>query len=1112
MTAARTDKRIRLMNEIVNGVKAIKMFTWEQSFTKMAEEARKAEIDVIRHTSYYRAFNFSFFFTASRFILLSTFLVFGFTGQILTAEKAFICLSLYNTVRLSMTLFFPFAISSFGEAKVSVSRIRDFLLMEERATGKTSRSIHASDSKVSVEISGVSGKWKIDETENTLSEIYFKIRPGQLVAVIGPVGSGKSSLLQAILGELPILCGGIDIHGDISFSPQEPWVFSGSVEDNILFGKPYNKSRYLSVIKACALEHDLAQWSHGDKTLVGEKGVALSGGQKARVTLARAVYRNADCYLLDDPLSAVDAHVGKHLFQKCIRGFLKDSAIILVTHQLQYLKDADLIVVLKQGKIQETGTFQHLAKNGLDFSAFLTLEEEEKKEEEEDIFSEEDILLLKGREPVRKQSTFSDQFTIDSRNKFEQEKPDIKGFCRPNTLIRARTLSVGSDISQISNLREEIDSLTRDYEEARKPVAIKEDKSVGTVKGGLYIAYFKSGGNCCTVIFILFVNLLCQGLYSGSDIWISYWTSIEEKELLIELEELPAPILSNITFPRINVSVNYEEEWANPNNYNSHYFNLGIYAALVGALVIASMIRTVHFFVVCMQASVNLHNSMFTKVVQAQCRFFDVNPVGRILNRFSKDVGSMDELLPPAFFDAFTIFLNILGIMAVIFAVRPWVILPTLLLGIIFILLRRFYMRSARDIKRIEGIARSPVFSHLSTSLNGLTSIRAFNAEEMLRTEFDRLQDIHTSAWFAFISGTRWFGVWLDWIVVIYLACVVFSFLVLGGDLVGGDVGLAISSCITLTGMLQWGVRQSAEVENLMTSVERIMEYSRLEQEAPATINETKPPESWPCRGVIEFKDVKLRYAETEPMVLKGIDFKTHSAEKIGIVGRTGAGKSSIITALFRLAEPTGSIYIDGVDVLKIGLKDLRSTISIIPQDPLLFTGSLRRNLDPFNEFSDDMIWKVLKEVHMFEPVSELKHGIETEMSEGGTNFSLGQRQLVCLARASLRHNPVLVLDEATANVDPRTDKFIQEQIRTRFRDCTVLTIAHRLNTIMDSDRILVLGDGKIVEFDTPYNLLCKEDGVLAELAEQTGNENLRKLKEIAAISNMKDHSDIRED
>lgn len=634
--------------------------------------------------------------------------------------------------------------------------------------------------------------------------------------------------------------------------------------------------------------------------------------------------------------------------------------------------------------------------------------------------------------------------------------------------------------------------------DGKKPTQVKETRSEGSVKLKVYVDYFKSGGNWFAFMFMIVSNIVCQLLYSGGDVWISHWTSQEQIDLMSGISISASSNATLLPLPP-SFPANASQLEFNPEmNRSQHYFNLGIYAAIVIVLCIFSMVRNLFFFYLCMSASINLHNSMFNKIIRAPCRFFDVNPIGRILNRFSKDMGAMDELLPSVFFDVVTIAVNIAGIMIVIFSVRPWVMLPTLFLGFIFIFLRKFYMASCRDIKRLEGISRSPVFSQLSTSLHGLTTIRAFSAEEMLQGKFDRQQDIHTSAWFAFISSTRWFGVWLDWIVVFYLAAVVYSFLVAGEDLVGGDVGLAISSCIMLTGMLQWGVRQSGEVENLMTSVERVMEYSQLEEEAKAVQEDNRPPPSWPNQGVIHFQDVCLRYDKEEKLVLNGVNFKTKAREKIGIVGRTGAGKSSLVTALFRLAEPSGSILIDGVDVLSIGLDDLRSRVSIIPQEPLLFTGTLRRNLDPFCQHTDNQVWNVLQEVHLAKAVTDLKNGLDTEMSEGGSNLSVGQRQLVCLARAILRKNNILVLDEATANVDPKTDALIQERIRTRFLECTVITIAHRLHTIMDSDRIIVMDKGRVVEFGVPYDLMADPNGVLSELANQTGESSKQRLMDIA--------------
>merc|ERR1719270_1833913 len=455
----------------------------------------------------------------------------------------------------------------------------------------------------------------------------------------------------------------------------------------------------------------------------------------------------------------------------------------------------------------------------------------------------------------------------------------------------------------------DMESVTGKNEKSLKedPKQVKEQRSTGSVKASVYSKYFTSGGGWISVIFMIVINIICQALYSGSDIWLSYWTSIEEIKLLNN----NSLSKSNHVLPVPSITTSYDNstlvtDLIEHDLESEHFFNLGIYAAIVLSLIVTSMIRTIHFFYLCMRSSVKLHDSTFNRLLRAPCRFFDTNPVGRILNRFSKDMGSMDELLPPAFFDCFTIGLTIIGIMAVIFAVRPWVIIPTIVLGILFVWLRTFYMHSSRDIKRLEGIARSPVFSQLSTSLQGLTTIRAFSAEPLLRSEFDYQQDLHTSTWFAFLSATRWFGVWLDWIVCVYIGVVVYSFLVLGGDVLGGEVGLAISNCILLTGMLQWGVRQSAEVENLMTAVERVMEYTKLPQEEEPSKPDNVPEKSWPSKGVIQFDEVFLRYDKDEKDVLKGVNFKTVENEKIGIVGRTGAGKSSLLTAVLRLAEPTG--------------------------------------------------------------------------------------------------------------------------------------------------------------------------------------------------------------
>ena len=454
-----------------------------------------------------------------------------------------------------------------------------------------------------VVLNSVSGKWNSDETEMTLDSVTLSATSGKLIAIIGSVGAGKSSIIQAILGEFPTSKGNISINGKISYSSQEAWVFSGSVKDNILFGAEFDKKRYWKVIEACALTHDLNQWEFGDKTLVGERGVSLSGGQKARVNLARAIYREADTYLLDDPLSAVDVHVGRHLFNNCIRGYLKNRAVILVTHQLQYLQDADEIIVMRKGEVEDKGTFKDLIQNGMDFSSFLAEEEKEEKDNEED-----DVKM------------------IEKRNR--------------TLSLSSEAISLMSEISQSkwhNQIKKEIvtdtDSVTGKNEKSLKedPKQVKEQRSTGSVKASVYSKYFTSGGGWISVIFMIVINIICQALYSGSDIWLSYWTNKEELKIIernSSIQEvfhtLPAPSIQNHDNYTIITDL-FEED-----DLEEHFFNLGIYAAIVLSLIVTSMIRTIHFFYLCMRSSVKLHDSTFNRLLRAPCRFFDTNPVGML--------------------------------------------------------------------------------------------------------------------------------------------------------------------------------------------------------------------------------------------------------------------------------------------------------------------------------------------------------------------------------------------------------------------------------------------------------------------------------------------------
>lgn len=652
-------------------------------------------------------------------------------------------------------------------------------------------------------------------------------------------------------------------------------------------------------------------------------------------------------------------------------------------------------------------------------------------------------------------------------NKTQEDEKTSRPPSAPISRSNSRTGSITSLNSYIS-----IDT------SQLEPDEMAEMRSTGNVAGKVYGNYFRAGGNWCVIFIVIMLCALSQLAASGGDFFIARWVDIEENYM--------------------NQTENGVVE--DPNSPLTRLECIYIFTGLTVLTISVTLIRSFTFFGTCMRASMRLHDNMFRSISRATMRFFNTNTSGRVLNRFSKDIGAVDEMLPTALIDCLQIGLSLLGIIIVVAIANVWLLIPTVVVGIIFYYLRIFYLATSRSVKRLEGVTRSPVFAHLSATLQGLPTIRAFEAGEILTEEFDRHQDLHSSAWYIFIASSRAFGFWLDVFCVIYIVLVTLSFLVMDnysrGSMDGGYVGLAITQSIGLTGMFQWGMRQSAELENQMTSVERILEYSKVDSEPPLESTPDKKPKSdWPQEGKVEFKNVYLRYSPLESPVLKNLNFVIYPREKIGIVGRTGAGKSSLIQALFRLVEVEGSIEIDGVDTSEIGLHDLRSKISIIPQEPFLFSGSLRRNLDPFDSYTDEVLWRALEEVELKEM------GLEANVNEGGSNLSVGQRQLVCLARAIVRNNPILVLDEATANVDPRTDELIQTTIRKKFEKCTVLTIAHRLNTVMDSDRILVMDAGCAKEFDHPHVLLQKESSYLKKMVQETGKAMAEALAGVARES-----------
>ncbi|XP_072399246.1 probable multidrug resistance-associated protein lethal(2)03659 [Diabrotica undecimpunctata] len=1073
-TANRTDERVRLMNEIITGIQVIKMYTWEYPFTKLVEFVRMKEMKYIRFTSIIRAILMSCALLLNRCAVGICILVYVLTGNTLTATYAYAITSYYRLL-YTVTNYFPSAVSLSAELYVSIKRIQTFLLYDEVSaeiapptetfsTSKGSKLWLTGGSKAtlntgskltlsgeprlrgpdaSISIRNASAKWLKSLNENNLDNINFDVIAGNVVAVIGTVGSGKTTLLHVIMKELELQSGSVNVRGIVSYASQEPWLFGGSIRQNILFGQKFDQRKYDDVVRACALKRDFNLLPHGDRTLAGERGVTLSGGQRARINLARAVYKDADIYLLDDPLSAVDTHVGKQLFDECICGYLSSKCVVLVTHQLQFLKKVKNIYLMNNGRIEVSGPYSLLKNSNSEYSKLLANIEDEEEE-------------------VRR---------------------------------RSRMISMSS----------ESEGMDDDLQ-----IMNKEKIGSGTISKRVYVNFAKAGGNVLKVVALIFAFLFSQLLDSSAEYFVSIWVNVQQRmshlsnvSQILEISNATDVITTtslplNSTATTLNLTNDdpYADWWLTPIFTDNTMFYYGI---LVLVIIILVLTRSLAFYSWSLTASTRLHNKMFANVVYSPMRFFNVNPSGRILNRFSKDIGSIDEALPRTLLDTVQIGLMAIANSFVIGTLTVWILIPTILIAILFYFIRKVYVSTSRNVKRVESVTRSPVFTHLSASLQGLTTIRAFKAQEILKNEFDNYQNLNSAAYFLYFSCARTFGYWLDFFCLIYFTMVLASLIFIEGEQYGGNMGLALTQAMAITGILQYGMRQWSEFENQMTSVERVQEYADLVQEEDN--NSSEPAKTWPEEGKIEFNNMSLKYAPEDPAVLKGLNFVIQPKEKVGIVGRTGAGKSSLIQALFRLAHIDGSILIDRVDTKKISLRSLRSKISIIPQEPVLFSGTLRKNLDPFDEYSDEVLWNALEEVELKHAVDELPSALDSKMAEGGSNFSVGQRQLVCLARAIIRNNKILVLDEATANVDPHTDGLIQKTIRQKFAECTVLTIAHRLHTIMDCDKVLVMDAGKNVEFDHPHDLLQDTKGIFYSLVMKTGKATAKNLIAVAEQS-----------
>ncbi|XP_040858085.1 cystic fibrosis transmembrane conductance regulator [Ochotona curzoniae] len=1184
--AGKINERLVITSEMIENIQSVKAYCWEEAMEKVIENLRQTELKLTRKAAYVRYFNSSAFFFSGFSVVFLSVLPYALTKGIIL-RKIFTTISFCIVLRMAVTRQFPWAVQTWYDSLGAINKIQDFLQKQEYKT------LEYNLTTTEVVMDNVTAYWeegfgelfekakqnnsdrKISNGDNNLffnnfsllgapvlKDISFKIERGQLLAVAGSTGAGKTSLLMMIMGELEPSEGKIRHSGRISFCSQFSWIMPGTIKENIIFGVSYDEYRYKSVIKACQLEEDISKFTEKDNAVLGEGGVTLSGGQRARISLARAVYKDADLYLLDSPFGYLDVLTEKEIFESCVCKLMANKTRILVTSKMEHLKKADKILILHEGSSYFYGTFSELQNLRPDFSSKLM------GYDSFDQFSAERRNSI-ITETLRRFSIEGDAAVSWNESKKQSFKQNAEfGEKRKNSILNPinsiRKFSVVQKTPlPMNGIEEDTDesgerrlSLVPDSEQGEailpRSNMINTGPTLQSRRRQSVLNLMTHSANQGpsihrrTTTTARKMSLAPQTNFTEMDIYsrrlsqesgLEISEEINEEDLkecfIDDVDNIPAVTTWNtyLRYITIHKSLIFVLIWclvvflaqvaaslvvlwilgkASPqgegnstNNANrssaviitntSSFYIFYIYVGVADTLLAMGIFRGLPLVHTLITVSKILHHKMLSSVLLAPMSTLNTLKAGGILNRFSKDTAVLDDLLPLTIFDFIQLLLIVIGAIAVVSILEPYIFLATVPVIAAFVLLRAYFLHTSQQLKQLESEARSPIFTHLVTSLKGLWTLRAFGRQPYFETLFHKALNLHTANWFLYLSTLRWFQMRIEMVFVLFFIAVAFISILTTGD-GEGKIGIILTLAMNIMGTLQWAVNSSIDVDSLMRSVSRVFKFIDMPTEeakptksiksskncqlSKVTIIENqfvKKDDIWPSGGQMVVKDLTAKYIDSGNAILENISFSISPGQRVGLLGRTGSGKSTLLSAFLRLLNTEGEIQIDGVSWDSISLQEWRKAFGVIPQKVFIFSGTFRRNLDPYEQWSDQEIWKVAEEVGLRSVIEQFPGKLDFVLLDGGYVLSHGHKQLMCLARSVLSKAKILLLDEPSAHLDPITYQIIRRTLKQAFADCTVILCEHRIEAMLECQRFLVIEENTVRQYDSIQKLLSEK-------------------------------------